>query len=159
MGLSISFGITEILEFRLLDLRVALFYEFESESAIARSSFQFTSYTNVGVFFLTGKSANHVTPSFQFCISLFYILKAGAFFVQASLEPSTTHIPYDVTSLAKFFPGKLKLASSLSFCVKRTVFLIFQYDILSSFYLQPASQAIEADAMRRSCPSTDSTVI
>ena len=40
VGLSISFGITEILELRLLDLLVALFFcEFNSESAISRAAF------------------------------------------------------------------------------------------------------------------------
>ena len=50
VGLSISFGITGILEFRLLDLLVALFYEFNGESAISRAAFSFTSFVSVGVF-------------------------------------------------------------------------------------------------------------
>ena len=52
VGLSISFGITGILEPRLLDLLVALFYESNGESAISRAAFSFT--TSASVYFKRG---------------------------------------------------------------------------------------------------------
>ena len=50
VGLSISFGITGILELRLLDLLVALFYEFNGESAISQAAFSFYNIRKCGCF-------------------------------------------------------------------------------------------------------------
>ena len=88
VGLSISFGITGILEPRLLDLLVALFYE---SMANPQSHEQLSVLQHLQVCISNGefcRSRDSFIPVFIF---LFYNLNARAFLVQAFLEPSTTH--------------------------------------------------------------------
>ena len=64
VGLSIPFGITEIFN-KLVSSPLRRFVANLSANPQFTSGFQFSSYASVGG--LTGKSAGHVTLSFQFC--------------------------------------------------------------------------------------------
>ena len=101
VGLSISFGITEISKVGFQSSS-SFCCEFISESAI---------YEQFSVFIcsmggLTGKSVSHVTLSFQFRIFIFQTLKAGAFSSAVLLELSIPPF-YTTPPVSRFFSRKL----------------------------------------------------
>ena len=66
VGLSISFGITRILEFRSLDPLVALFTNLMANPQSREQLSVFFTAIRKYLFSKPGKFADHVTPSFQF---------------------------------------------------------------------------------------------
>ena len=143
VGLSISFGITEIS--KLVSSPLRRFVANLSANPQFTSSSQFSSYASVGG--LTGKSASHVTLSFQFRIFIFQTLKAGAFSSAVLLEPSIPPF-YMTPPVSRFFSRKL--TNCLVSCVKSTVFTFSKRSII--IYSQPAFQAIEATPCIKLCP-------